>query len=757
MFIKNELNQNIEEFNDYEEFPYCLEWDIMSTLRDIYLNSDKISKNDAMAICRDCEAMLNLRLEDSPLNEFWLECVRIEILAYRMFKIDMYNINISEHILQCKILDLFNGQYVEREVFEDMMLMLSEIIPNIADIMYYADYNPYVQESLRMVEYKNVIKKGNYKQAYNIYKAIIENLIINENKYLKDYNYGEEKEIRISTAEDHNNWLKSKFSIFVLNAIASNNLDDSQEYITQLFKNYNVESLTDTEIEEMKSRIKVEKFCNGAISNYSIDDINKVIKYFEEKNLLDDNRETEYTYDLIYLYIKVLLKITLETYDDTKFQYEVLHKKIIDLCKRIERHKNEQKVHIVGDEYKNIKYYSIELISNLLLCIYNKNGLDEIMNKVQSYVGDNNDLNKIFKVLSLSFVKTEIKEIEMKFIVEDITIKFIEIYRYIIFLEEYLKIKTPKNMEFAYYTTLQTFSYLLSDEKSSDDNGIIQKYRLSIMNSGYMNDPNEGSVLYDILKLQSEKNSNKTKICNILGMNFDKKVRIQYNNALVFLKSFSSKIDKLNMWSEYGDKGKGCCIVVDGETFSSCEDKLRLLYDINKIHCDMQDEYNLYNVVYWNCQNNTFLINGEENRIVKKVLEKILSNIIEICEKNDLLQNNYFSEELIVGLIKDLLSRLSYLIKYDEYQDENEARIVIKRSKYGNNCNEISEIENNDDILSSMLYIRYPLKTIIKEVILGPKVENPDFYAPFILRKLSDINFSCGYTTIVTRSSIDYR
>lgn len=512
--------------------------------------------------------------------------------------------------------------------------------------------------------------------------------------------------------------------------------------------------MTDDDIEEMKIRIKVEKFCSDDISEYNTTDINKFIRHFETLNLLDTMNNSNHDTNILFLYVEVIMKVTMETYDDDEFNYKSLHEKIIQLCNKIKLNMDQQTYHIVGQEYDKTAYYDIEILSNLLLCLYKPELLDSVMKKVKSYTGNNYIINRIFKVLSLAYFVKDSKESEDNKAIKDMIIRFIQLYRDITYIEQLLKVTMYDKKEFAYYTTLQTFSYLLFDEENNKNLWNENKYRLSIMNSGYMNDPNEGNVFYHILRSNEEKGSS---IYDVLIDNLDKKVRKQYNNTLVFLKSFSNKIDKLNMWSEYGDKGKGCCIVVEGETFRACNIKLMLLNQQYNTLNKIDDEYNLYNVIYWDSSDNNFIVNGEENLEVKRILEKIVVDIVTITNKYDSIKNMHLEDNEIVDIIKDLLSKLCYLIKYDEYQDENEVRLIIKRDCDGEKKEDIVKIENDKEKLRSMLYIHYPMKTLINEVILGPKVVDSHNYAPFIIKKLSDINDQCDQYTKLTNSSIDYR
>ncbi|UZT07752.1 MULTISPECIES: DUF2971 domain-containing protein [Clostridium] len=749
MYVKEILDKKLEEYNDFEEFPYCLQFDIISDIKNLYSNADVILRKDAEEILSNCESNLIKLMADTPMNEFWIKCIKIEILAYRLLKIDKCSRNICEHILQCEILDLFSGgKKVERKIFEEMMLLLSEIITDMDNVLYYADTYPYIKDALKLIKYKKLIRNANFKEAYLIYKSIMSDLLINEEKYLKDFEH------TISSTDEHNSWIKNKLETFILIAHASNNLNDMGVFFEKVFRENKIKSLTNSDIKEMKIRIDVEKFFSEDINKYTIEQIKEFIRYFKAYNLLDKECNLSQNKNILFLYIQVLMKLSTETYYEEELDYKNFHEKIIQICSKVRGVMDNENYHIIGNTYDTSVFYDIEKTSSLLLCLYKKEVFDDVIKEIKTYKGSDYFLNVVFKSLSLIYFDDNIERDEEKEGIKDVILRVIQLYRDIKYIENLLKVKTYDEKEFAYYTTFQTFSYLLFDEENDKNSGSINKYRLSIMNSGYMNDPNEGTVIYDILRSRGDRVFN---IYNILIGNVDKAVRKQYSNSLVFLKSFSNKIDKLTMWSEYGDKGKGCCIVVDGETFRACNIKLSLLNDQCDTFNKNDDEYNLYNVVYWNSFNNNFIVNGKENTEVKRILEKIINNIINISNRYENVEKMLLKDDKIINIIKELLRRICYLIKYDEYQDENEARLIMRRNYEECEDKDVVEIYNDKEKLQSMLYIHYPMKTLIKEVILGPKVVDSDNYAPFIIKKLSSINDKSDYYTKLTNSSIDYR
>jgi len=105
--------------------------------------------------------------------------------------------------------------------------------------------------------------------------------------------------------------------------------------------------------------------------------------------------------------------------------------------------------------------------------------------------------------------------------------------------------------------------------------------------------------------------------------------------------------------------------------------------------------------------------------------------------------------------LETLFSKLKYLIKFEEYKDENETRLIFQR-KTVDSFKDIEEI-SGDDILKKKLYIHYPVQTMIREIILGPKNTESDTYIPFLLKRMAEINVSGEFDTDICKSAIDYR
>ena len=103
-------------------------------------------------------------------------------------------------------------------------------------------------------------------------------------------------------------------------------------------------------------------------------------------------------------------------------------------------------------------------------------------------------------------------------------------------------------LNFGHYTKGSTLQIMLDQEENKKKKGnfsVSGKTRL--YNANYMNDPEEGIVIEQILGLDR---------------------RDVLEPSSWFLMSFTSKIDDLAMWSQYGDDAKGVCLVLREDDFS---------------------------------------------------------------------------------------------------------------------------------------------------------------------------------------------
>ena len=292
---------------------------------------------------------------------------------------------------------------------------------------------------------------------------------------------------------------------------------------------------------------------------------------------------------------------------------------------------------------------------------------------------------------------------------------------------------------FGHYTKIDTLTNFLikadwkNDNKNENDSKVKSPF-LRLTNLKQLNDPMEGRVIYDYLGI-------------------DNTFFQQYQASNVFISSLTTVPDSLPMWKEYADSSQGAFLEYD---LSYLEDIVaHKSIEFVKVHyLDLMSE------------------NKEETDVGKS-----LDNLKQLFEK---LQELKAEKELIS--LAEKLKKISYLFKVKDYEYEMEYRILINLDDTA-----IQNIINGDDNkLSNKNYLkkeeigleifdkvnyndfrkyivlspkdngRYDLFVYINlaplkysKVILGPKVTDADYIAPYLKLANPDIE--------IESSKIPYR
>ena len=308
---------------------------------------------------------------------------------------------------------------------------------------------------------------------------------------------------------------------------------------------------------------------------------------------------------------------------------------------------------------------------------------------------------------------------------------------------------------FGHYTKIDTLTnYLIKADWKNDNDSKVKSPYLRLTNLKQLNDPMEGRVIYDYLGIDNT---------------FFK----QYQTSNVFISSLTIVSDSLPMWKEYADSSQGAFLEYD---LSYLEDIVaHKSIEFVKVHyLDLMSD------------------NKDETEVGKS-----LDNLKQIFEK---LQELEAEKELIDFAEK--LKKISYLFKVKDYEYEMEYRILInlddtaiqniinretnassnekylKKEEIGLevfdkvNYNDFSlkkeeigleifdKVNYNDFrkyiVLSPKDNGRYDLFVYINlapleysKVILGPKVTDADYIAPYLKLANPDIE--------IESSKIPYR
>ena len=323
-------------------------------------------------------------------------------------------------------------------------------------------------------------------------------------------------------------------------------------------------------------------------------------------------------------------------------------------------------------------------------------------------------------------------------------------------------------LKFGHYTKGSTLQIMLNQE-GNDKKDFSVSGKIRLYNANYMNDPEEGIVIEQILGLDR---------------------RDVLEPSSWFLMSFTNKTDDLAMWSQYGDDAKGVCLVLREEDFSrftsfndvswrqeknilEFSDKMYLLKselnsgfeksifrsesensvdtvndegtEPNSVEKDSDSKGNsdyLYRIAYVKHTEENLKLERTElfEKSEIEELEKLLNSL-----KEKLDSGSKVTEENYQYAISECIEEIRYLFKSVDYKYENELRIL----RYANLDPSNKEIKIDKTSGVGKLYVERKNSIQIGEVIFGPKFPNPEYVTPLL--KLLDKNINYRKSTIKFR------
>lgn len=321
----------------------------------------------------------------------------------------------------------------------------------------------------------------------------------------------------------------------------------------------------------------------------------------------------------------------------------------------------------------------------------------------------------------------------------------------------------------AYYTTLSNLKYLMEPVYTKDPMGKPvplkdlketvdpqqAKNCLTMMHAHYMNDPSEGITLPESLSDWINENSS---FKNLLFRTHTPPVFRErlLDQSFVFLKSFTDAIDQLNMWSIYasdrssGSDSNGCCVCLAPETFEM------MLRPSRKMSEFEYDDMQLYKVAY--LRNNNIVNYGQPKlkryfRLLKKAVQALNDTLAgQSAPSRQLLES-------AVSTLQQILTPIIFLFKDASYRAEHELRLIVTRSREKEDMERISKTPQDPP----KLYVNPYHQVFVDQIILGPKVNQPDNWIPHLQFELAKMwekwPTKNGEKRVpsVRKSSINYR
>ena len=308
--------------------------------------------------------------------------------------------------------------------------------------------------------------------------------------------------------------------------------------------------------------------------------------------------------------------------------------------------------------------------------------------------------------------------------------QLIKIYWIVQKIKYQLSVKDLTEKKFGHYTSgevLQIFLKQSKDSKNRKEEYYIREHS-RLCNVKYMNDPEEGTVLDKYLGISEP----------------------DYSEDFLkpspwFLMSLTTEIDNLAMWSQYGARAEGVCLVLKTDSFkvyesmaetewmgkfgnSILEEKL-ISTKCEETNSSYEKDY-LYRICYLDEES---LNNGDSN-VVKEdnnnmlddeEIKSINTSLVELKQ----FLNNIAKDSLLNNAIEECLEEIRYLFKVSGYCYESELRI-LKYAMLDPDNKDIKIDDKSGPV--AKLYLERAMPIQLEQVIFGPKFSNPEHVVPLL-------------------------
>lgn len=312
----------------------------------------------------------------------------------------------------------------------------------------------------------------------------------------------------------------------------------------------------------------------------------------------------------------------------------------------------------------------------------------------------------------------------------------IKIYYMVQIIKYQLSVKDLSNINFGHYTSGEVLQNILKQECKLSEDSYSIKGRTRLGNVKYMNDPEEGRILDKYLKPREIND-----------------LEVSLKPSPWFLMSLTTAIDDLAMWSQYGYRAEGVCLLFEEDSFAAAysvvdtdwftrkndipvfERNLKLADE--EINSSYKKDF-LYRICYLDEES----LKKGESHVVKKNNNNMLENS-EIEQINSCLKqiksilSKIEKKTLLYNAVEECLEEIRYLFKASGYSYEAELRI-LKYADLSPDNNQI-KIDNSGPV--AKLYLERDMPIQLKQVIFGPKFSNPEHVTPLIYLLDKNIEF----------------
>lgn len=312
----------------------------------------------------------------------------------------------------------------------------------------------------------------------------------------------------------------------------------------------------------------------------------------------------------------------------------------------------------------------------------------------------------------------------------------IKIYYMVQTIKYQLSVKDLSNINFGHYTSGEVLQNILKQECKLSEDSYSIKGRTRLGNVKYMNDPEEGRILDKYLKPREIND-----------------LEVSLKPSPWFLMSLTTAFDDLAMWSQYGYRAEGVCLLFEEDSFAAAysvvdtdwftrkndipvfERNLKLTDE--EINSSYKKDF-LYRICYLDEES----LKEGESHVVKKNNNNMLENS-EIEQINSCLEqiksilSKIEKKTLLYSAVEECLEEIRYLFKASGYSYEAELRIL----KYADLSPDNNKIKIDNSRPVAKLYLERDMPIQLKQVIFGPKFSNPEHVTPLIYLLDKNIEF----------------
>lgn len=291
---------------------------------------------------------------------------------------------------------------------------------------------------------------------------------------------------------------------------------------------------------------------------------------------------------------------------------------------------------------------------------------------------------------------------------------------------------------FTRYDTLEKMLPILNGKEAAPANTHFRLYNIK-----YLNDPDEGQVLFQ--HLQKSDPALHEKLFD--GLADESRIQYYDEQVSVYTCSFSSETDRLDLWRAYGNDGDGVSIVTPSGAFDRPDNQHKplagLAYSRELALSDNApngSEAEVPLVLYKVCYN---------EKEFRQSIRELRPTLKKLSNYKTTLSSPQF--ECVREAVRMLLCDIQFLYKNKEYENEKELRLIYTASIHSN-------ILHMDERTPGRLYVKTrPLafEHPKSRVVIGPKVKEKtvaELNCKFRLARHGKLK-----NTEVVQSTIHYR